>query len=93
VKQAAGKDVIPASRQPNAPGGIPRDSARNWNDVETPIRFGVGARAQFGSEHGEWNDKLESKLKADWEDTKDVAHEKWSDVKDAVRRGYERARS
>lgn len=92
VKQAAGKDVIPAPRQPNAAGGTPR-SANSWQDVEIPIRYGVGARAQFGSQYTDWDDKLESKLKADWEDTKDTTHQKWNDVKDDVRRGYERARS
>lgn len=91
VKQAAGKDAIPPRSQPNAPGG-PSQRAKGWNDVELPMRYGYGAREQYGSQHADWNDKLESTLKSEWEETKDASRHGWNDVKDAVRRGYERDR-
>ena len=91
VKQAAGKDAIPPRTQANAPGGTPRDDTAGWDDIESPMRYGVGAREQYGAR--EWDDKLESTLKSEWEETKDASQRKWNDVKGYVRRGYERAKS
>ena len=99
VKQAAGKDVIPPDGRPNAPGGTPKASSdakttrRPWTDVEPSLRYGVGAREQYGKDHPAWDDKLESTLKSDWESFADKASAKWDDVKRDVRQGYERATS
>src|SRR5512141_463122 len=51
VKQATGKEPIPA-------GG-----KRNWDDAELPLAYGYGARQQYGTDHKQWNDRLESMLK------------------------------
>lgn len=100
VKQAVGKDVIPPRNQVNAPGGIPmpkpaapRMEGYAWHDVEQPIRYGYGARQQYGSQHSDWNDKLEVALKEEWEQLKKDSNKAWNDVKHFVRHGYDRARS
>ena len=82
VKQAAGKQAIPGGQTPN-PGG-------EWDGVESKYRYGVGAREQYGTEHKDWNDGLESKLKEEWQDLKDGTT--WEEAKSFVRRGYERAK-
>ena len=80
VKQAAGKQAIPSASQPNS----------DWEGAETKYRYGVGAREQYGTEHKDWNDGLESKLKEEWQDLKDGTT--WEEAKNFVRRGYERAK-
>ncbi len=92
VKQAAGKDVIPPPNQANAPDGTPKQRDIGWSEAETPMRYGYGARQQFGSEHRDWNDKLEGTLRNEWEETNDSSRRNWNEVKDAVRRGYEHPR-
>ena len=84
VKQAVGKESIPAANQPNPP------DAGDWNKAESKYRYGVGAREQYGTEHKDWNDGLESKLKEEWTDLKDGTT--WDEAKNFVRRGYERAK-
>jgi hypothetical protein len=97
VKQATGKDVIPPGKQPNAPGGTKASDARpsspDWERVETPLRFGWGARQQYGAEHQSWDNGLETTLKSEWEEGKGDGRLDWKDVKRVVRHGYERARS
>jgi len=90
VKQALGKDVIPPMGQANVPGGTPAvdTKSRKWDDVESPFKYGVGARHQYGSEHKTWDDNLEGKLKSEWES--DTGHGTWSDVKSFVRRGWDK---
>ena len=80
VKQAAGKQPIPPAGEPNS----------EWNKAENSYRYGVGAREQYGSDHKDWNDRLESKLKEEWMDLKDGTT--WDEAKNFVRRGYERAK-
>ena len=79
VKQAAGKEAIPAG---------------SWDDAEAPLQYGYAARDQFGKEHGHaWNEKLEGSLKDEWEKGRDATRKGWSDVKQFVRKGYESARN
>lgn len=92
VKQAAGKDAIPPKYVATAEGGTKIGDA-TWSDVEDPMRYGVGARQQYGDQYTSWNDKLESTLKSEWETAKDGAHRGWNDVKQHVRNGYDRSRS
>ncbi len=97
VKQAAGKDVIPPPSQPNAPGGTdaklstPTKSSMSWDDAEQPLMYGYGARQQYGGRHDEWNDDLEQSLRTDWESGGGLGR-KWEEVKNLVRRGFDRAR-
>lgn len=95
VKQAVGADVVPPANIPNVPGGTPQrtpDKAkpahaekhpRPWTDVEGPMRYGVGARAEYKKP---WNE-VEHVLRGEWEQLS--VGEKWEDVKHEVRRGYE----
>lgn len=77
VKQAAGKEPVPAANTPN------------WDDAEQPLMYGVGARAQYGEKFNQWDDNLETTLKNDWESG--GVGKKWNDVKNIVRHGYDRA--
>lgn len=86
VKQAVGKDAIPAPGRPNVPGGTESPS---WARDEEYIRYGVGARMQFGRQYPTWSDELETTLSKEWEDGKERVKHDWAQVKTAVRRGYE----
>ena len=92
VKQAVGKNVIPPGNQPNVPGGMPKMTVRTWADAESSVRYGVGAREQYGTAHPAWNDKLEGTLKSEWDGFGAKTKSKWDEVKRDVRRGYERAK-
>ena len=92
VKQAAGKQAIPSRNQPNASDASSKSNLQ-WSDVEVPTRYGYGARQQYGAQHADWDDKLEARLKTEWEETASSGRQRWEDVKSHVRRGYERARS
>lgn len=89
LKQAAGSEPVPPSNVAN-----PKTSSDlSWEDAEQPLRYGVGARQQYGVQHAKWDDKLETTLKNDWESAENGAKRKWDDVKSVVRHGYDRARS
>ena len=80
LKQAAGKQAIPPGNAANPPD--------NWNDAEPGIRYGYGAARQYQGQ--DWNDGLESKLKADWHGAGNEGT--WDHVKSAVRRGWDSAK-
>lgn len=85
VKQAAGKQAIPPLSQPN-----PDDASRSWERDEPALRYGYGARSHYQSSHADWDDRLESKLKEEWNDLK--SGRTWDEVKSSVRRGWDNAR-
>lgn len=82
VKQATGKEPIPRTNAPSL----------SWDDAESPMAFGYGARTQYGRDHQEWNDKLEGTLRSEWEQGRDKTRRAWEDVKSFVKRGYEHAK-
>ena len=89
VKQAAGKQPIPPPSVPNAPSS----GSETWDDVETPVAFGYGARDQYGARYPQWNDELEGTLRTDWEGAhRGAAGRTWEDVKIWVRMGLDRSR-
>lgn len=81
LKQAAGKEPIP-------PPGVPNYD-NDWTHVEPGVRYGWGAANQY-TEHGDWDDRVESKLKEEWNDLK--SGRTWDEIKASVRRGWESAR-
>lgn len=91
VKQAAGKQAIPPTNVANPPdaGDIESGKDSDWNRVESSYQYGVGAREQYGEE--DWNDRVESKMREEWNDLK--SGRTWDEVKSFVRRGWDRARS
>ena len=91
VRQAQGKEAIPPAHVANA-GGTNVGSDLGWNDAEEGVRYGYGARDEYGTQHAAWDDTLETRLKGDWESAGTGVQRKWDEVKNAVRRGYERAR-
>ena len=98
VKQASGKEAIPAGGAPNTAATPGRETTKRstdlaWDDAEQPLMYGYGARKQYGAEHAQWDDKLETRLKGDWDSAGDKLGRKWDDVKQVVRHGYDRARS
>jgi len=80
VRQAAGRQPIPPEGYPN-PG--------KFDDFEPGLRFGYSAANEYKSDQ-KWDDRLEMKLKREWEDLKS-GHE-WDKFKAAIKRGWERAR-
>jgi hypothetical protein len=81
VKQAAGKEAIPA---PGAPNPAKKSEVKTFEQIEPAYRFGHGARKQYGKE---WNEGLESNLARDW---KDAGHDEgWADTRDYVRQGFD----
>ena len=86
VKQAVGMDAIPGPGQANVPGGL---ETPNWTRYEDSVRYGVGARVQYGQQYPAWSDELETTLAKEWEEGKDRVKRDWVQVKAAVRRGYE----
>jgi len=84
VKQAAGREAIPADDRPNPPKVI-----GTWDDAELPIGYGYGARQRYGTEHATWNDQLETTLRVEWESAQAKSSRGWDDVKRLVRHGYE----
>jgi hypothetical protein len=89
VKQAAGKQNIPPPNVPNPPD-VESGKDSDWSRVESSYRYGVGARQQYEAEP-EWNARVESKLREEWNDLK--SGRTWDEVKGAVRRGWDRAKS
>ncbi len=83
IKQAAGTEAIPPHDRPNPPKVI-----GSWDDAEGPIEYGYSARNSLGGDDPEWNDRIEEKLRAEWEGSPD-AGKPWRDVKGMVRHGYE----
>ena len=84
VKQAAGREAIPADDRLNPPKVI-----GSWDDMELPAGYGYGARQKYGAEHPAWNDRLEGTLRSEWESGKAKTARAWDDVKGWVKHGYE----
>jgi hypothetical protein len=82
VRQAVGKQPIPGSMDA---GRIDR-----WDDAEPGLRYGWAARSQY-RDHNDWDDRLESKLKEEWNDLR--TGRTWDEAKRAVRRGWESAKN
>jgi hypothetical protein len=75
VAQAAGKKPIPPPHQPN------------YDEVEPAVRFGYGARRQYGRTYPAWNSQLESQLRSDWQAT--YLGMDWDRYNTGVRRGWD----
>jgi hypothetical protein len=82
VKQASGKEAIPANDGLN-----PAKVIDTLADHEIPLGYGYGARSKYGNEFKTWSSDLEQKLKADWEGSKGPA--KWEEIKDKVKYGFD----
>lgn len=90
VKQAMGKEPIPAPNQKTPETTTASKSAAQWTDAEPAIRYGYGAADHYG-DHKDWNDNVESKLKEEWSDLK--SGRTWDEAKSHVRYGWDRARN
>jgi len=93
VRQMAGKEDVPPASVPNSRslGSDARHPA--WDEIETPVMYGFGARQQYGGQHSAWNDNLETTLRNEWEEGRSTTGRTWDQVRDHVRRGYERGRT
>ena len=90
LKQAAGSAPIPPANQATRPDYDDRPTAGDWERDEGAHRYGFGAQRQYGREHADWDDRLESKLREEWTDLR--TGRTWDETRAAVRRGWDRAR-
>jgi hypothetical protein len=81
VKQAAGKQPIP-------PMGVKSYDDDDLDRDEDAYRFGAGARAQYGTAYRTWDDRVEAKMRDDWEGMH--TGRTWDSVKAKVRRAWDR---
>jgi hypothetical protein len=63
-------------------------AVRDWNQVETAIRYGYAARLQY-ADSPSWDDHLESKLRHEW--TQLENGNTWEDMQPHVRHGWDAA--
>jgi hypothetical protein len=82
VKQAAGKESIPAPTQPNA-----KMEKVEWDEIEPAVRYGYGAHQEYANQFNNWDDSVESTLAKDW-DEEETGHA-FNEVKPYVRRGWD----
>jgi len=75
VGQAVGTKPVPPPTQPN------------YEDDEPAYRFGYGARRHYGENYRDWDDRLESQLRRDWETT--YPNDNWDRRRSAIRRGWD----
>lgn len=59
-----------------------------WTSAEGPMRYGYIAAGYYTEP---WDDSLENKLRMEW--TELNPQDEWTDVRDAVQRGWARART
>lgn len=71
-----------------------------WDEVESPIRFGFGARRRAQLEPApeqqataDWDPELEAKLEQEWDSMHDASEARrvphlWNDVRQFVHRGW-----
>ncbi|HEY8943904.1 MAG TPA: hypothetical protein VIM73_06575 [Polyangiaceae bacterium] len=86
VRQALGKEPIPPRDLPNPASWSPTGGApARWEDVESAVRYGYGARQQF-SDLPEWDEELETRLRMEWEEI--APGRTWHDVRQFVHRGW-----
>jgi hypothetical protein len=84
VKQIVGKEPLPPIDRPNPPKVI-----GELSEDEQPIRYGFGARHEYGQQHPTWSPELETKLKADWMADSNKVGRSWQQVQSQIRYGYE----
>ncbi|MBK7863944.1 MAG: hypothetical protein IPJ65_36120 [Archangiaceae bacterium] len=77
VKQAVGKEPIPAPNQPNP----------EFDRVEPALSYGYGAREEYGQKYPQWDEKLESQLSHEWDANQTGM--RFDEAKPHIRRGYE----
>lgn len=93
VRQAAGTQEIPPRGVPNAEPQTKEalNVAHDRDRYTEALRYGYGAAsADPYRAHKSWDDKLESKMKQEWQDLK--SGRTWDEVKSAVRSSFEKAR-
>jgi hypothetical protein len=73
VKQASGKEAIPARGEPT------------FDKAEPAYRFGVGARSHYGKKYTSWTPALEGELRKDWGG---ISQEDWDANSHYVKSGY-----
>jgi hypothetical protein len=73
VKQAAGKEAIPARGEPT------------FDKAEPAYRFGYGARLHYGKKYSSWTPELERELRKDWSG---LSEDDWDENSTYIKSGY-----
>jgi hypothetical protein len=89
ARQMKGAPIPPIDRA--NPPKVLKDVSLEWEREEEPVRYGYGARVQYGTQHPRWTPELEGKLRTEWAEWTGMngAKRPWEDVRPAVRHGYE----
>lgn len=93
VRQAAGTQEIPPRGVPNADAHTKEalNVAHDRDRYTEALRYGYGAAStDTYRSHQSWDDKLEMKMKQEWQDLK--SGRTWDEVKLAVKSSFEKAR-
>lgn len=61
------------------------DAKKDWQNIEPAIRFGHGARLEYGDR--QWDDAIERRLRSDWSEINSVSA--WEDAAPHVRYGWD----
>lgn len=88
LRQALGKQALPPAQVPNPDDAIEDEDTlprERWETAEPALRYGYGAREQFGGT-SPWDDDLEKQLESDWDTL--GSGRSWDDVRHHVRRGW-----
>ena len=75
------------SSKPRAKRQFPPRGQPNYEETEDAYRFGYGARSQYRQRYSNWDDRLESQLKQDWNET--YNDRDWARYRDSIRRGWD----
>ena len=80
LKQASGSVVLPNLNEVNPP------NLRAWDQIEPAVRYGYGAREQYGAQFKDWDAKLERRLASEWDEGQ--TGQKFATVRPWVRHGW-----
>ena len=84
LDQATKNQPIPAADRPVPPAVIGA-----WDEAEYPIGYGYVARRAVGAGYPTWNEGIELRLRADWEERMKKPEHAWDKVQGLIRYGYE----
>lgn len=84
-----GQDALDTLKQAAGSTEAPPRGAPAFEEVEAGYKYGYGSRMKHGATATDWDDSVESKVKADWESESPQHPQAWESQRDAVKRGWD----